>query len=126
MTFFQAFSPAERFATGLRHAEGFGIDTAGSPDIRDPARARSAACELARSVQARAEVTSPAEDRCSGLTRGGDLRWPQNYYDPAEQALVLAPEYGGDGGKRRGATTHKLSRYRGIPRSLGAGRHGVL
>jgi len=31
------------------------------------------------------------------LKKGGDYGWPMCYYDPFQQGLVLAPEYGGDG-----------------------------
>ena len=43
----QTFSPAERYATGIRNAEGFAFDAAGRLFVT-PARARSAAFELAR------------------------------------------------------------------------------
>ena len=49
----QHFSSAERFATGIRNAEGFAID-AERPHVRHAARPRSAAFELAGSLQARA------------------------------------------------------------------------
>ena len=93
----QVFSPAERYATGIRNAEGFGIDAIGQhifvtqhgrdqlhtnwPDvIKDP--------EL--------EATLPSEEVLL-LKQGGDYGWPMCYHDPYRQALLLAPEYGGDG-----------------------------
>lgn len=93
----QVFSPAERYATGIRNAEGFGLDAIGHhifvtqhgrdqlhtnwPDvIKDP--------EL--------EATLPSEEVLL-LKQGGDYGWPMCYHDPYQQALVLAPEYGGDG-----------------------------
>ncbi|HEX3913660.1 MAG TPA: PQQ-dependent sugar dehydrogenase [Steroidobacteraceae bacterium] len=93
----QLFSPAERYATGIRNAEGFGVDSIGHhifvtqhgrdqlhtnwPDIiQDPDR----------------EATLPAEEVLL-LQKGGDYGWPKCYYDPFEHSLVLAPEYGGDG-----------------------------
>ena len=36
------------------------------------------------------------------LKQGGDYGWPFCYYDTFQQKLVLAPEYGGDGGKKVG------------------------
>jgi len=36
------------------------------------------------------------------LKQGGDYGWPYCYYDPEQKKLVLAPEYGGDGGKKVG------------------------
>jgi len=104
----QAFSPAGRFATGVRNAEGFGIDTAGhrlfvTQHGRDQLHANWP--DLYKPEE---EATLPAEELLR-LTQGGDYGWPECYYDAAQGALVLAPEYGGDGGKRRGVCTHKLA-----------------
>jgi glucose/arabinose dehydrogenase/mono/diheme cytochrome c family protein len=104
----QVFSPAERYATGIRNAEGFGIDAVGQhifvtqhgrdqlhtnwPDIiKDP--------EL--------EATLPSEEVML-LKQGGDYGWPMCYHDPYQQALVLAPEYGGDG-KTIGPCAQKIA-----------------
>ena len=45
----QTFSPAERFATGIRNAEGFAIDSKRA-NVCDPARTGPTARELARSL----------------------------------------------------------------------------
>jgi len=42
------------------------------------------------------------------LKKGGDYGWPECYYDPAQRKLVLAPEYGGDGGKKVGVCASKI------------------
>ncbi len=34
------------------------------------------------------------------LKKNGEYGWPEGYYDAFEQKLILAPEYGGDGGKK--------------------------
>jgi glucose/arabinose dehydrogenase/mono/diheme cytochrome c family protein len=102
----QVFSPAARFATGIRNAEGFAIDPAAHwifvtqhgrdqlhanwPDLYPPEQ----------------EATLPAEELLR-LVKGGDYGWPECYYDAGQEALVLAPEYGGDGGKKRGVCTGK-------------------
>ena len=44
------------------------------------------------------EATLPAEELML-LKKGGDYGWPECYYDPFVQKLILAPEYGGDGKK---------------------------
>ena len=36
------------------------------------------------------------------LKQGANYGWPYCYYDPEQKKLVLAPEYGGDGGKKVG------------------------
>jgi glucose/arabinose dehydrogenase/mono/diheme cytochrome c family protein len=97
----QTFSPAERFATGLRNAEGFAIDTAGkhlfvTQHGRDQLHANWP--DLYKPEE---EATQPAEELLL-LTQGGDYGWPECYYDAVQKKLVLAPEYGGDGGKKLG------------------------
>ena len=103
----QKFSPATRYATGIRNAEGFAFDSSGRlfatqqgrdqlhanwPDLYKPAE----------------EATLPAEEVLL-LKPGGDYGWPECYYDGAQQKLVLAPEYGGDGGKRVGTCAEKIA-----------------
>ncbi len=48
----------------------------------------------------------PAEEVVQ-LVRGGDYGWPKCYFDNSQQKLVLAPEYGGDGGKKVGVCSEK-------------------
>src|SRR5258708_1259978 len=103
----QVFSPAGRYATGIRNAEGFGVDAIGHrifvtqhgrdqlhtnwPDIiKDPDQ----------------EATLPSEEVLL-LKQGGDYGWPLCYHDPFLPGLVLAPEYGGDG-KTAGACAQKI------------------
>jgi glucose/arabinose dehydrogenase/mono/diheme cytochrome c family protein len=110
----QAFSPAERFATGIRNAEGFGLDAAGHrlfvtqhgrdqlhmnwPDLYKPDE----------------EATLPAEELML-LKQGGDYGWPECYYDGAQHKLVLAPEYGGDGGKKVDVCAQKIAPVAAFP-----------
>ena len=60
------------------------------------------------------EATLPAEEVIL-LTEGGDYGWPECYYDPARKKLVLAPEYGGDGGKKVGACVQKSGPFAAFP-----------
>jgi glucose/arabinose dehydrogenase/mono/diheme cytochrome c family protein len=109
----QTFSPAERFATGIRNAEGFAIDSerrifvtqhgrdqlhANWPDLYEPEE----------------EATQPAEELLR-LKQGNDYGWPECYYDAVQGKLVLAPEYGGDGGKKIGACAHKTAPIAAFP-----------
>jgi glucose/arabinose dehydrogenase/cytochrome c5 len=110
----QAFSPYERFATGIRNGEGFGVDTAGhhlfvTQHGRDQLHANWP--ELYKPEE---EATLPAEEVLS-LTQGGDYGWPECYYDPMQHRLVLAPEYGGDGGKTQGVCAQKLAPAAAFP-----------
>ena len=41
------------------------------------------------------------------INRGDDFGWPQCYFDSRQKKHVLAPEYGGDGGKAPGACAQK-------------------
>jgi glucose/arabinose dehydrogenase/cytochrome c5 len=110
----QKFSAAGRYATGIRNAEGYGVDAAGHhiyftqhgrdqlhtnwPDLYKPDE----------------EATLPAEELLL-LTQNGDYGWPRCYYDPFRQKLVLAPEYGGDGGKKQGACAKKIAPVAAFP-----------
>ncbi|MDB6082757.1 MAG: glucose/sorbosone dehydrogenase-like protein [Gammaproteobacteria bacterium] len=110
----QTFSPAERFATGIRNAEGFAIDGNGHrifvtqhgrdqlhtnwPDLYKPEE----------------EATQPAEELLL-LAQGGDYGWPECYYDAAQRKLALAPEYGGDGGKKIGPCATKRAPIAAFP-----------
>lgn len=102
----QRFSPGERFATGIRNASSFAIDDGGRvyatqhgrdqlrtnwPDLYEPEE----------------EATLPAEELLL-MKKDGDYGWPYCYYDPFVGKLVLAPEYGGDGGKTVGRCADKI------------------
>jgi glucose/arabinose dehydrogenase/mono/diheme cytochrome c family protein len=102
----QKFSPAERFSTGIRNAEGLTIDSAGRVFVTQHGRDQLYTNwpELYKPDQ---EATQPAEELML-LKRGGDYGWPECYYDAAQQKLVLAPEFGGDGGKKVGPCADKI------------------
>jgi hypothetical protein len=53
------------------------------------------------------EATLPAEELVL-LKPQGDYGWPECYYDPFREKRVLAPEYGGDGGKTIGVCANKI------------------
>jgi glucose/arabinose dehydrogenase/mono/diheme cytochrome c family protein len=110
----QKFSPAERYATGVRNAEGFALDPNGhhlfvTQHGRD--QLHSNWPELYKPVE---EATQPAEELLL-LTQGGDYGWPECYYDAIQRKLVLAPEYGGDGGHKRGVCTNKTAPIAAFP-----------
>jgi glucose/arabinose dehydrogenase/mono/diheme cytochrome c family protein len=109
----QSFSPAERFATGIRNAEGFAIDPSGRMFMtqhgRDQLRANWP--DFYKPDQ---EATLPAEELLL-LKASGDYGWPECYYDSFAQKLVLAPEYGGDGGKTAGICANKIAPIAAFP-----------
>jgi glucose/arabinose dehydrogenase/mono/diheme cytochrome c family protein len=109
----QVFSPKERFATGIRNAGSLAIDGEGRlfatqhgrdqlhsnwPDLYEPEE----------------EATLPAEELLS-LKDGGDYGWPFCYFDPFVDRLVLAPEYGGDGGKTIGRCANAIPPVAAFP-----------
>ena len=102
----QAFSPAGRFATGIRNAEGFAITAADLIFVTMHGRDQLHA-NWPQFYKPEEEATQPAEELLL-LRRDGDYGWPECYYDAIQAKLVLAPEYGGDGGKKVGpcATKH--------------------
>jgi glucose/arabinose dehydrogenase/mono/diheme cytochrome c family protein len=91
----QRFSPAGRFATGIRNGEGFAFDGAGrlfaTQHGRDQLREN-----WPQFYTAEQGANEPAEELLQ-LERGADFGWPYCYYDYSMKRLVLAPEYGGDG-----------------------------
>jgi len=109
----QTFSPAERYATGIRNAEGFAFDAAGRLFVTQHGRDQlhSNWPDLYKPEQ---EATLPAEEVVL-LKSGGDYGWPECYYDGAQKKLVLAPEYGGDGGKAVGVCAHKMAPAAAFP-----------
>lgn len=96
----QHFSPAERCATGLRNGEGFAFDSSGRLFATQHGRGQLGqnCSELYRPRQS---AQQPAEALVHEQT-GADFGWPECYYDRFQKTLVLAPDYGGDGGKAVG------------------------
>ena len=96
----QQFSPKERYATGIRNGEGFAIDADGRLFVTQHGRD-----QLSENWSALYKPNQgpelPAEEIME-LHSGADFGWPECYFDGAQKKLVLAPEYGGDGGKTVG------------------------
>ncbi len=113
----QTFSPAERFATGIRNAEGFAIDSAGRVFVTQHGRDQLHA-NWPDLYKPEEEATLPAEELML-LKPGGDYGWPECYYDAVVQKLVLAPEYGGDGGKSLGPCANKIAPVAAFPAHWG-------
>jgi glucose/arabinose dehydrogenase/cytochrome c553 len=96
----QVFSAKERYASGLRNPEGLDFDAAGrfyaTQHGRDQLHENWS--ELYTAEQG---FELPAEEVVV-VADGASYGWPMCYYDGARKKLVLAPEYGGDGGKKVG------------------------
>lgn len=113
----QTFSPAERYSTGIRNAEGLAIDAAGRLFATQHGRDQLHA-NWPDLYKAPEEATLPAEELLL-LKPGGDYGWPECYYDGVRRKLVLAPEYGGDGGKKVGVCANKTAPVAAFPAHWG-------
>jgi len=101
----QHFSPAQRYATGIRNSGGLAFDAAGRLFAVQHGRDQlSQSWPALYTTEQGAET--PAEELLH-VTQGDDFGWPYCYFDGAQNKLVLAPEYGGDGGKAIGRCADK-------------------
>jgi glucose/arabinose dehydrogenase/mono/diheme cytochrome c family protein len=101
----QKFSPAERFATGLRNGEGIAFDAAGR--IFATQHGRDQLAENWPDLYTHEEGADEPAEELVRLARGADFGWPYCYYSLAIWKRVLAPEYGGDGGSVVGTCAEK-------------------
>jgi glucose/arabinose dehydrogenase/cytochrome c5 len=108
----QGFSPAERYATGIRNGEGLAFDAAGHLLVTQHGRDQLHANwpDIYKPDQ---EATLPAE-QVMLLKQGADYGWPECYFDPFVEKLILAPEYGGDG-KKAGVCATKTAPVAAFP-----------
>lgn len=110
----QKFSPAERYATGIRNGMGLAFDSAGRLFATQHGRDQLLQNWPALYPDAARATDLPAEVLLQ-VSKGGDYGWPTCYYDGAQKALVLAPEYGGDGGAARGVCAGKAPPVAAFP-----------
>jgi glucose/arabinose dehydrogenase len=103
----QQFTPAERYATGIRNAVGLTVEP-GTGKVFTTQHGRDQLFQnwgsKGYTVEQSAEL--PAEEFME-VNQGDDFGWPYCYYDQFQKKLVLAPEYGGDGGKAVGRCAQK-------------------
>ncbi len=120
----QTYSTSGRYATGIRNAEGLAFDSSGNLFVTQHGRdeLHTNWPDLYKPDQ---EATLPAEELLL-LKSGGDYGWPECYYDSFKQKLVLAPEYGGDGGNKIGVCATKTEPVAAFPAHWAAERDGPL
>jgi glucose/arabinose dehydrogenase len=102
----QVFSPAERFATGTRNDVALAV--------LEPAGVLYATLHgrdqlgdnWPKLYKVEQNNELPAEI-FTRIDRGDDFGWPYCYFDAKQGKHVLAPEYGGDGGKAQGVCVDK-------------------
>jgi len=90
----QLFSPAERYATGIRNSGGQALDSAGR--LFATQHGRDQLVQWSGIYRPEQGPELPAEELME-VTEHADFGWPTCYYDGFRKTLVLAPEYGGDG-----------------------------
>jgi len=109
----QSFSAKERFSTGLRNGEGLSFDSGKRLFATQHGRDQlSESWSKLYTPPQGAEL--PAEELVE-LKQGADFGWPYCYYDSDQKKLVLAPEYGGDGGKKVGVCADKAEPVASFP-----------
>lgn len=92
----QRFAPAARYATGIRNATGMAIHpVTGALYAATHGRDLLHGNWPALFTEAQ-NAELPAEELFL-VSAGDDFGWPYCYWDGAQRARVLAPEYGGDG-----------------------------
>jgi len=109
----QKFSAAERYASGIRNGEGMAIDAAGRLLVTQHGRDQLLQ-DWPALYKADQGPELPAEELVA-LRQGADYGWPECYYDGRQQKLVLAPEYGGDGGKTAGLCDKRVAPIAAFP-----------
>ncbi len=109
----QHFSPAERFVTGLRNGEGISVDSAGRIFATQHGRDQLGQ-NWPKLYTLAQNANQPAEELVEER-QGSDFGWPECYYDGFQKKLVLAPEYGGDGGKAVGVCAQKVAPVAAFP-----------
>ena len=109
----QKFSPARRYATGIRNAEGIAVDAGGGVYATQHGRDQLAENWPALYTPEQG-ATLPSEELLK-LQAGSDFGWPECYFDPVQRKLVLAPEYGGDGGTKIGDCANKVPPVAAFP-----------
>lgn len=110
----QTFSPAERYATGIRNGMGLAFDAQGRLFATQHGRDQLLQNWSKIYTDAKVGTELPSEELML-VRQGGDYGWPYCYYDNFQKKLVLAPEYGGDGGKAVGVCAQKTGPVAAFP-----------
>src|SRR5882724_9046968 len=110
----QRFSPAERFVTGLRNSGGIAVDSTGV-GIYATQHGRDQLAENWPALYKPEQGANLPAEELVRVERGADYGWPECYFDDTQRKLVLAPEYGGDGGKAVGVCSQKRAPVAAFP-----------
>ncbi|MBA2125488.1 hypothetical protein DLM45_04515 [Hyphomicrobium methylovorum] len=113
----QVFSEDDRFATGIRNAEGIDFDSKGR--IFATQHGRDQLFQNWPKLYTSEQGSELPAEVLVELQKGGDYGWPYCYFDGEQGKLVLAPEYGGDGGKKVGDCGEKQTATAAFPAHWG-------
>jgi glucose/arabinose dehydrogenase len=102
----QSFSPAERYATGTRNVVALAVNEADGALYATLHGRDQLGTHWPKLYTMEQNNELPAEV-FARINRGDDFGWPYCYFDPQQRKHVLAPEYGGDGGKAQGVCAQK-------------------
>jgi glucose/arabinose dehydrogenase len=102
----QAFSAAGRYATGIRNAVGIAI---GPNGLYSTQHGRDQLAENWPKMYTPEQGQNLPAEELLKIEQNADYGWPMCYFDNAQQKLVLAPEFGGDGGKAVGECAQKVA-----------------
>ena len=94
----QHFSPAARYATGIRNGMGLAFGPDGKLYGTQHGRDQLYANWQKTFPDPKYSADNPAEELIQ-INQGEDFGWPYCYYAMDQKKLVDAPEYGGDGKK---------------------------
>ena len=97
----QAFSPRERYATGLRNPEALAVQPRDG-SLYAVVHGRDQLSENWPKLYTVEQQNELPAEILARITEGADFGWPSCYFDAMQTKQVLAPEYGGDGGKAVG------------------------
>jgi glucose/arabinose dehydrogenase len=103
----QRFAPAARYVTGLRNGVGIAIASDGS--VWSTQHGRDQLGENFPKLYTLEQSSDLPAEELMHLASNADFGWPECYYDQNQKKLVLAPEYGGDGGKAVGVCAKKVA-----------------
>jgi glucose/arabinose dehydrogenase len=111
----QTPATGQRFATGIRNAVGLAANPADG-QLYATQHGRDQFLQNWPKLYDAQESAEQPREQLMRLASGDDYGWPYCYFDGEQGKLVLAPEYGGDGGQAVGRCAEKkppLAHYPG-------------
>jgi glucose/arabinose dehydrogenase len=100
----QTFSPAERYATGTRNVVALAVN---GNQLYATLHGRDQLGTHWPKLYTMDQNNELPAEVFAAINRADDFGWPYCYFDPRQSKHVLAPEYGGDGGKKQGVCAQK-------------------